>query len=103
MPDASRLEPRLEAIVRVPDEEALRALLARPLDFGCRPTVVREPAGGFSVPVIGTAAQLEGLRRDGFEMSVREVPRRPERPGEVGEGDRFQGGRIAPRGYGRKT
>lgn len=100
MPDASGLQPRLEAIVRVPNEEALRALFARPLDFGCRPTVLREPAGGFSVPVIGTAAELERLRRDGLEMTVRAPS---ERPADVGEGDRFQGGRVAPRGFGRKV
>jgi hypothetical protein len=100
MPDAPRLQPRLEAIIRVPNEESLRALFARPLDFGCRPTVIREPAGGFTVPVIGTAAELERLRRDGIEMTVRELR---ERPTDVGEGDRFQGGRVAPRGFGRKV
>jgi hypothetical protein len=100
MPDAFGLQPRLEAIVRVPNEEALRALIARPLDFGCRPTVLREPAGGFAVPVIGTAAEFERLRRDGVEMTVRELS---ERASDVGEGDRFQGGRVAPQGFGRKV
>jgi hypothetical protein len=100
MPDASGLQPRLEAIVRVPDEASLRALFARPLDFGCRPTVIRDPAGGFTVPVIGTAVELERLREDGVEMTVRELP---ERSIDVGEGDRFQGGRVAPRGFGRKV
>ena len=100
MPDPSGLEPRREAVVRVPNEEALRALFARPLDFGCRPTVLRDPAGGFAVPVIGTAAELERLRRDGVDMTVREPG---ERPTDVGEGDRFQGGRVVPRGFGRKV
>ena len=90
----------LDALVRVRDEEALRALLARGLDFGCKPTIVREPDGGFSVPVIGTRETLEALRAEGFELTVHE-PARPQE--DVGTGDRFAGGERVPRGFGRKV
>jgi hypothetical protein len=90
----------LEGIVSVPSEERLQELLRRPLNFGCRPTPIREPEGGFSVPVIGSEEDFEALRADGFELTIREPP---ERRAEVGKGDRFQGGRLTPRGFGRKV
>ena len=100
MTDASEMGAKLEGVIRVRDEEQLRLLFARPLDFGCRPTVIREPDGTLSVPVIASAEALESLRTDGFEWSAIEPP--PERRAEVGEGDRFEGGRSVPRGFGRK-
>jgi hypothetical protein len=100
MTDASDLPAKVEMVVRVGDEEALRRLFAQPLDFGCRPTVIREPDGGFSVPVIATPESVESLRTEGFDLSA--IEPRADRRAEVGEGDRFEGGRIAPRGFGRK-
>lgn len=86
------------AIVTVPSEEALRALLRRPLDFGCRPAISRLDGGRFRVEVIGTAAQLAELEADGHEVALQPAP--AERA-EVGVGDRFAGG-VVPRGFGRK-
>jgi hypothetical protein len=102
MAEASGAPRRLSGLVRVPDERALRELLGRAgrLDFGCKPTVIAEPGGGFSVPVIGEPEVLEGLRAEGLELSVDELP---ERQGDVGEGDRFEGGRGTPRGFGDKV
>ncbi|MGI8808051.1 MAG: hypothetical protein ACR2KK_09465 [Acidimicrobiales bacterium] len=93
------LEPRLSASVSVGDEDALRDLLRQPLDFGCRPIVTPLPGGRYGVTVIGTEATLRGLTGDEREV---EIHRLPEVPAEVGEGDRFESGRVAPRGLGRK-
>lgn len=100
MADASQIQPKLEGVVRVRDDEELRRLFARPLDFGCRPTVIREPDGTFSVPVIASPEALESIRTEGFELSAVEPP--ADRRAEVGQGDRFEGGRSFPRGFGRK-
>ena len=99
MVEASGLPRRLDGVVHLRDEEALRGLLARGLDFGCKPTIIREADGSFSVPVIATEEGLEALRAEGFQLTVNERPEKPE----VGLGDRFEGGRIAPRGFGRKV
>ena len=100
MAEASELPERLEGSVRVEDDEALRRLFSHPLDFGCRPTAVREPDGGYSVPVIGSPEAFETLRTEGFDLRVLDPP--SERGKDVGKGDRFQGGRVVPRGFGRK-
>jgi hypothetical protein len=102
MAEPSGAPRRLSGLVRVADERALRELLGRAgrLDFGCKPTVIPEAAGGFSVPVIGELEVLEGLRAEGLELIVDELP---EPQGDVGEGDRFEGGRVTPRGFGEKV
>jgi hypothetical protein len=101
MSDASDIPERLEGSVRVNDDEALRRLFANPLDFGCRPTAIREPDGGYSVMVIGSPQAFETLKNEGFDLSVVEAP--AERGKDVGKGDRFEGGKVAPRGFGRKV
>jgi hypothetical protein len=101
MIEASEIPERLEGSVRVADEEALRRLFEQPLDFGCRPSVAPEPGGGFTVPVIGSPQALEELKQqEGFDVRVLDRPN--ERSSEVGEGDRFEGGKVLPRGYGRQ-
>ena len=102
MAEASRSPRKLSGLVRVRDEEALRDVLSRAgrLDFGCKPTVIPEADGGFSVPVIGDEEVLEGLRVEGLELSVHELPE-PQR--DIGQGDRFDGGAIPPRGFGAKV
>lgn len=92
--------PRIDAIVRNLDAPQVRDLLSRQLDYGCRPQVWRAEDGSYALPVIGTAEQLEGLRREGFELELG-------RPGDrsryaIGEGDRFAGGDVVPRGFGEK-
>jgi hypothetical protein len=101
MSEAPEIPERLEGSVRVSDDEALRRLFAHRLDFGCRPTAIREPDGGYSVMVIGSPQALERLRDEGFDLSVVEAP--AERGRDVGKGDRFEGGKVAPRGFGRKV
>jgi hypothetical protein len=101
MSEAPEIPERLEGSVRVSDDEALQRLFAHRLDFGCRPTAIREPDGGYSVMVIGSPQALERLRDEGFDLSVVEAP--AERGRDVGKGDRFEGGKVAPRGFGRKV
>jgi hypothetical protein len=102
MAEGSGPPRRLSGLVRVPNEEALRDLLARGgrLDFGCKPTVIPEASGGFAVPVIGDPEVLEGLRAAGLDLTIDELP---EPQSDVGEGDRFEGGRAIPHGFGEKT
>ena len=76
------------------DEAGLRDLLRRPLDFGCRPLVFPESGGGFTVPLIGSAQDFDALEADGVQVVSRKEP--PDRALDVGEGDRFAGGQIAP-------
>jgi hypothetical protein len=100
MANASDIPDRREGLVRLGDQESLPRLFAYPLDFGCRPTVIHEPDGGYSVPVIGSAQALETLKEAGFDLHVLEPP--ADRGKDVGVGDRFEGGTIVPRGFGRK-
>jgi hypothetical protein len=100
MAERPELPERLEGAIRVPDEEALRRLFREPLDFGCRPSAAPDPAGGYSVTVIGPPEALERLEREGFDVRIVEPPK--ERGWEVGEGDRVEGGRVVPRGFGRQ-
>ncbi|MER5661074.1 hypothetical protein [Streptomyces mirabilis] len=74
-----------------------------PLDFGCRPVVTEEPDGTLSVGVFVTEGQAESLRNEGYEVSIREMRAENEPRPEVGEGDRFQGGRIPLEGLGVKV
>jgi hypothetical protein len=100
--EASRSPRKLSGLVRVRDDDALRDVLSRAgrLDFGCKPTVIPEADGGFSVPVIADEEVLEALRAEGLELSVDELPE-PQR--DIGEGDRFEGGATPPRGFGAKV
>lgn len=95
----SEPELRLSAWVTVGDEEALRALLRQPLDFGCKPVVTQLADGRYRVTVIGTEAELRELTGGDREVDVHPLP---EARAEVGQGDRFAEGRVVPRGLARK-
>jgi hypothetical protein len=90
---------RHSASVTVRDEAGVRELLRQPLDFGCKPSLTRLPDGSFAVAVIGTDAELRRLAGADRDVSIHPVP---EIRAEVGGGDRFKGGRVVPRGLGRK-
>jgi hypothetical protein len=92
---------RIDAVARDLDVAGLRDLLSRGLDYGCRPQVRRADDGSYTLLVIGTAEQLDGLRRDGFVLEPGVPPDRSRYA--IGEGDRFAGGTVVPRGLGEKV
>ena len=65
MSDADRrnADYRQGAAVTVASEEELRALMRRPFDFGCRPTIERVDGGKLRVEVIGTVSELDEMQR----------------------------------------
>jgi hypothetical protein len=73
-------------------------------DFGDRPHFRATAAGG-RLDLFVTRPQIEALRAEGFEVEVasNQSARLRDRLGEVGRGDRFEGGGVPPRGLGRKV
>lgn len=76
------------------------------LDTGCRGTHVETSADGTnSLLAYANEAQIKELRAANYKVeqgeNVSELGR--QRQKEVGQGDRFEGGRVAPRGLGKKT
>jgi hypothetical protein len=75
------------------------------LDVGCRrPHVEVNPDGTGTVLVYATEDRIREIHAAGYKVeqgeNVSALGR--ERRAEVGQGDRFNGGRIAPRGLGKK-
>lgn len=97
-----------------PDRFALRITLTREafaelmqrfeLDLGCRPQVQLNADGTGTLLAFASEERIGELRAAGYAVeqgeNVSALGR--ERQREIGAGDRFQGGRIAPRGLGRK-
>ena len=75
------------------------------LDIGCRPHVHASPEGSGILTAFATRDRIRELESAGYAVEVgenaSELGRR--RQEEVGKGDRFEGGRIVPRGLGEKT
>ena len=91
--------------VVLPDSASARAFVARrDIDFGCRPSVRRSSDGSLITHAILSGKQVGELRgqRLGVTVLLNATVIGRERQAEVGKGDRFQGGRIAPKGLGRK-
>jgi hypothetical protein len=74
------------------------------LDVGCRPHPEVNPDGSGTLLVYATEEGIRKLQAAGYRVergeNVSAIGR--ERQAEVGKGDRFEGGRIAPRGIGEK-
>jgi hypothetical protein len=75
------------------------------VDHGCRGARVEvNPDGTGTVLVYATAERIAELRAAGYKVeqgeNVSELGR--QRQKEVGQGDRFEGGRVAPHGLGTK-
>jgi hypothetical protein len=86
-------------------DELDRLLRSVPLDVGCtHPHFDRLADGNMVLFAYATVAQVEQLRGRGHRVELGEnVSQRAERrKGEIGVGDRFAGGKIAPKGLGRK-
>ena len=74
------------------------------LDVGCRPHPELNTDGTASLLVYATEERIRELQSAGYKVergeNVSAVGR--ERRREIGEGDRFKGGQIPPRGFGGK-
>lgn len=75
------------------------------LDVGCRPHVQANADGTGTLTAFATRERIRELEAAGYVVEVgenaSELGRR--RQEEVGKGDRFEGGRVVPRGLGAKT
>jgi len=89
---------------KVSEEQAVELIGRGGLDYGDRPHFDRGPEGTGSLDLFVSRDQIEGLRADGIEVEIanNQSARARERMADVGEGDRFEGGKVAPTGIGRK-
>ena len=89
---------------KVSEDQALDLLRRGGLDYGDRPRFRLEPDGTGRLDLFVSRAQIEALQGDGIEVDIvnNQSARSRERMAEVGEGDRFDGGKVPPTGLGRK-
>ncbi len=75
------------------------------LDLGCRPHVERNADGTGTVLAFASAESIRDLQSAGYQVEQGENVSATgrERQKEIGTGDRYQGGRVIPRGLGRKS
>lgn len=85
-------------------EQALELIGRGGLDYGDRPHWTEGADGAGRLDLFVSRAQLEQLESEGYRVDIdsNQSARARERLAEVGEGDRFEGGRVPPRGLGRK-
>lgn len=105
-----RAEPRgdlYSVAVVSEDVELLRNLLNAPeVDAGCRAVIQRTEDRGFQTYIFTTQEKIRELEREKrlrvtIQYNATEEGRK--RQQEVGKEDRFEAGRIVPRGFGRKV
>jgi len=77
----------------------------RPGDYGCRPRAVPHDRRGFALHAILTPQEHAALRNAGHEVERLADILSPNRraAATIGAGDRFDGGRVAPRGLGSRA
>jgi hypothetical protein len=94
-----------EVRITVRREEFEELMQNFPLDLGCRPHVELNVDGTGTVQAFASAERIRDLETAGYKVeqgeNVSAVGR--ERQKEIGTGDRYQGGRVIPRGLGRKS
>lgn len=88
------------------DRETIDKLMKEPgVDLGCRPHPEANPDGTGTLLVYVSEERIAELEAEGYKLergeNVSELGR--QRLKEVGEGDRFEGGRVTPHGLGDKT
>jgi|SRR5919112_3673556 hypothetical protein len=94
------------ASVSAQEPSSIFALLSdSEIDFGCRPALRRAPDGVYQIALFATERKLNELR-DRLDLTI-EVVRNASAYGrrrqeEVGQGDRFDSGKVVPYGSGRK-
>jgi hypothetical protein len=98
--------PDLYAVKVTGSREALAKLLQTfELDVGCRHPELEPAAGRNAVLLVYASRERIGeIQAAGYSVEIGEnvSAQARERQAEVGKGDRFEGGRVPPRGLGRK-
>lgn len=95
-----------EARITGSRETLTRLMQTFELDVGCRhPQVEANPDRTATLLAYATKDRIRELQEAGYKVeigeNVSELGR--QRQKEVGQGDRFEGGRVAPRGLGKKS
>jgi hypothetical protein len=90
--------------VRLTPDQADKLLRSGEYDFGDRPRIVPSADGTATLDLFVSRAQVEALEAGGLtvEIGTNQSARARARLAEIPEGDRYQGGRVTPRGIGRK-
>jgi hypothetical protein len=104
-PGDERDDDVFAARVRATREQVDELIRRDEFDYGDRPHFsAREGDATGELDLFVSRAQIERLRADGFEVQVvsNQSAQARERLKDVGEGDRFEGGKIPPTGLGRK-
>lgn len=103
-PPAQPPEDKFHVVLIAPDREALGRLIHK-FDLDLGPLEPRRDSKEIEAHFYATQAQIEQLRKAGLSLEVgenlSEIGR--ERQKEVAKGDRFEGGKIPPKGLGKKT
>lgn len=90
-------------VLYAPDRESLAQLMRKEiLDIG--PMHTQPDSKEIEVHLYADMKQIKKLKKDGWKLDVRknlsEIGRKRQK--EVGKGDRFEGGKIPPKGLGKK-
>jgi len=101
---AERDDDQFAVRVKATPDQVDELLRRGEFDFGDHPTITPNPDGTGNLDLFVTRSQIEALQAAGYELEVglNLSARARERVAEVGQGDRFDGGRVPPRGLGRK-
>lgn len=104
-PEGGARPDRFEVRIRGSEEDLARLRRGFELDVGCRHAHVdRNPDGSSTILVFASEAQLAEFQAAGYRAEKGENVSARGRAlwKETGVGDRFEGGRVAPRGFGIK-
>lgn len=103
--DADEREDDIFAVrLRVTPDEARRLVESGDYDTGDHPRFAMTRDGSGSLDLFMTRAQADALRGRGIDLEIvsNQTSRARSRIAELGEGDRYEGGKATPRGIGRK-
>jgi hypothetical protein len=90
--------------VRATHEQARELVESGEYDTGDHPRFTQGRNGAGSLDLFVSRAQADAIRERGMTVEVvsNQSSRARARIAELGEGDRYEGGKITPRGLGRK-
>lgn len=103
-PGAEQPGDRFAVTALVTPAQAAELFARDDLDFGCRPRLRPDADGTASLVILASRRTIDELRAKGHRLTVGENVSAAGRArlAEVGRGDRFEGGRIAPSGLAHK-